>query len=415
MRIPLSLQIALRFHRKQQNRKGMVSIIAMISTISISLGVMVLIIVLSVINGFERELNQRILAVVAHGEIEPVNPPFDNWLTLIKSIEQMPGIIAATPYIHFNSIIESAEKQQVIQVKAVDPEQEKRLSSLPNFMLNNAWHNFVAHKQQIILGKGIATTLHVKPGDWLTMVISHADVDINRLQFKRIRLQVSGIFALSSQIDNHFALIPLADAQEYLNKGDDIDGIAMKVNDIYHANQIIRYVGKNINRSVFIRSWIETYGYMYRDINMMRSIICLAMILVIGVACFNIVSTLTIVVKDKRAEIAILRTLGTKESFVYAIFIWYGLLVGLLGGLLGATIGVVIATYLTTLAKFIEQLLDLSLLSSNVYFINFIPTELSWTNVIGVLGAAMLLSLVASWYPAQRASKINPVTILKEK
>ncbi|AIN47344.1 Lipoprotein releasing system transmembrane protein LolE [Candidatus Palibaumannia cicadellinicola] len=393
----------------------MVSLISIISTIGISLGVMALIIVLSAMNGFERELNQRILAVVAHGEIEPVNPPFFDWQKLIKRIEKVPGIVAATPYINFTSLVEYEEKRQVIQVKGIDPVQEIRLSALPRFVPTQAWQNFCANKQQMIIGKGVADTLNIKQGDWLTMIISNGDRHMKRLQSKRIRLQVIGILTLNSQIDKHFAMVPLKDAQHYLNNGQDINGIAIKVKDIFQANQLVQDAGQVTKRYVFIRSWIDSYGYMYRDIQMIRFIMYLAMVLVIGVACFNIVSTLVMAVKNKRVDIAILRTLGAKDCLAYAIFLWYGLLVGLLGCIIGAVIGVVVAVHLTKLVTELEQLLGHSLLSSDIYFINFLPTELHWQDVISVLGTAMLLSLIASWYPAQQANRINPVIILREK
>ncbi|PLK59081.1 lipoprotein-releasing system transmembrane subunit LolE [Candidatus Palibaumannia cicadellinicola] len=414
MKIPLSLQIALRFNSRRQ-RSGMVSLISIISTVGISLGVMALIIVLSAINGFERELNQRILAVVAHGEIEPVNPPFFDWQKLIKRIEQVPGIVAATPYLNFTSLVEHDDKQHVIQVKGVDPVQEMRLSALPSLVPNLAWQNFCANKQQIIIGKGVADTLNIKQGDWLTMIISNGDLHMKQLQSKRLRLQVMEIFTLNSQIDKYFAMVPLQDAQHYFNKEKDINGIAIKVKNIFHANQLVRDAGQLTKHDVFIRSWIDTYGYMHRDIQMIRFIMYLAMVLVIGVACFNIVTTLVIAVKNKRADIAILRTLGAPNGFVYAIFIWYGLLISLLGCVLGAVTGVVVAVNLTKLAKKLEQLLGHSLLSNDIYLINFLPTELHLQDVISVLGTAMLLSLLARRYPAQQARRINPVIILSKK
>ncbi|AKZ65964.1 lipoprotein-releasing ABC transporter permease subunit LolE [Candidatus Palibaumannia cicadellinicola] len=414
--IPLSLQIALRFNLRM--RGGMVSIISIISTIGISIGVMVLIIVLSAMNGFERELNQRILAVVAHGQIEPVNPPpFLEWHKLIKRIEKLPGIVAATPYINFTSLVEHDEKQQILQIKGVDPAQEIRLSALPYFVKNQAWHNFMADKQQIIIGQGVADNLKVKLGDWLNILISNRNIDknITQLQYKRINLQVIGIFSLSSQIDNNFAMIPLIDAQHYLNTGKNIDGIAIKVTDIFNANKLVLAAAKVTDRYVFLSSWMDTYGDMYKDIKMIRSIIYLAMMLVILVACFNIVSTLVMAVKDKYADIAILRTLGAKDSLAYGIFLWYGLLVGIYGCIIGAISGAIIAVNLTKLVKMIENLLGYSLLSSNIYFINFLPTELHLQDILIVISTAILLSLLASWYPAQRASSIDPVHILNKK
>lgn len=411
MKMPLSLQIALRFSRGGR-RGGMVSLISVISTIGIALGVAVLIIGLSAMNGFERELNNRILAVVPHGEIEPVDPPFADWQGVLKRIEKVPGILAAVPYLNFTGLVERDDKLQTIQVKGVDPALEMRLSALPRYVQDNAWSHFQAGQQQIIVGKGVADTLKVKPGDWLTVMIPNSDPQMKLLQPKRIRLQVSGILTLNGQLDHSFAMVPLADAQRYLQRGEDVGGIAIKVRDVFNANKLVRDAGEVTNAYVKIRSWIGTYGYMYRDIQMIRAIMYLAMVLVIGVACFNIVSTLVMAVKDKSADIAILRTLGAKDGLTRAIFIWYGLLAGLTGSVIGAAVGVLMALNLTTLVKGLERVLGHRLLSGDIYFIDFLPTELHWVDVTSVLATALLLSLLASWYPARRASRIDPARVL---
>lgn len=411
MKMPLSLQIALRFSRGQR-RGGMVSLISVISTTGIALGVAVLIIGLSAMNGFERELNNRILAVVPHGEIEPVDPPFADWQGVLKRIEKVPGILAAAPYLNFTGLVERDDKLQAIQVKGVDPALEMRLSALPRYVQDNAWSHFQAGQQQIIVGKGVADTLKVKLGDWLTVMIPNSDPQMKLLQPKRIRLQVSGIMTLNGQLDHSFAMVPLADAQRYLQRGEDVGGIAIKVHDVFNANKLVRDADEVTNAYVKIRSWIGTYGYMYRDIQMIRAIMYLAMVLVIGVACFNIVSTLVMAVKDKSADIAILRTLGAKDGLTRAIFIWYGLLAGLTGSVIGAAVGVLMALNLTTLVKGLERVLGHQLLSGDIYFIDFLPTELHWVDVTSALATALLLSLLASWYPARRASRIDPARVL---
>ncbi|MDI6935034.1 lipoprotein-releasing ABC transporter permease subunit LolE [Pantoea sp. EABMAA-21] len=407
----LSLLLGLRFSRGRR-RGGMVSLISIISTIGIALGVAVLIIGLSAMNGFERELNKRILAVVPHGEIEPVNQPFRNWQPMIAPIEKVPGIAAAAPYVNFTGLIESGAKMQALQVKGVDPQQESRLSALPSFVDGDAWQQFGADKQQIILGGGIAESLNVKQGDWITIMIPNNDGENKLLQPKRIRLQVSGILQLSGMLDHSLALVPLADAQKYLDMGDSVSGIALKMSDPFQAQKLVRDAGEATHSYVYIKSWIGTYGYMYRDIQMIRAIMYLAMVLVIGVACFNIVSTLVMAVKDKSSDIAVLRTLGAKDGLIRAIFIWYGLLAGLLGSISGVVVGVLVALNLTPIVRGLEHLTGHQLLAGDIYFIDFLPSELHWIDVISVLVTAILLSLIASWYPARRASRIDPARVL---
>ncbi|MDW8847499.1 lipoprotein-releasing ABC transporter permease subunit LolE [Erwinia sp. MMLR14_017] len=407
----LSLLLGLRFSRGRR-RSGMVSLISVISTVGIALGVAVLIVGLSAMNGFERELNNRILAVVPHGEIEPVNQPFTGWQALLPKVEQVKGIAAAAPYINFTGLIESGAKLQAIQVKGVDPQQETRLSALPAYVQNNAWQSFSAGKQQIILGKGVADSLKLKQGDWLTIMIPNSDPEHKLLQPKRVRLQVSGILALSGMLDHSLALVPLGDAQNYLAMGDNVTGIALKMSNPFAAQKLVRDAGEVTHSYVYIRSWIGTYGYMYRDIQMIRAIMYLAMVLVIGVACFNIVSTLVMAVKDKSGDIAVLRTLGAKDGLIRAIFVWYGLMAGLVGSVSGVVVGVLAAFNLTPIIRGLETLTGYHFLSGDIYFIDFLPSEVHWLDVVIVLVTSLVLSLIASWYPARRASRIDPARVL---
>jgi len=411
MASPLSLLIGLRFSRGRR-RSGMVSLISVISTVGIALGVAVLIVGLSAMNGFERELNNRILAVVPHGEIEPVNQPWTNWNDALNKVEKVPGIAAAAPYINFTGLVESGVNLRAIQVKGVDPQQESRLSALPKYVQNGAWESFKPGEQQIIIGKGVADALKVKQGDWVSIMIPNASADHKLQQPKRVRLHVTGILQLSGQLDHSFAMVPLDDARQYLDMGESVTGIAIKVNDVFNANKLVRDAGSVTNNYVYIKSWIGTYGYMYRDIQMIRAIMYLAMVLVIGVACFNIVSTLVMAVKDKSADIAVLRTLGAKDGLIRAIFIWYGLLAGLLGSVSGVVTGVLVALNLTPVMRGIEHLTGHTLLAGDIYFIDFLPSELHWLDVVIVLVTAIVLSLIASWYPARRASRLDPARVL---
>jgi lipoprotein-releasing system permease protein len=387
-------------------------LISVISTIGIALGVAVLIVGLSAMNGFERELKNRILAVVPHCEIEPVKQPFKDWSSILQRVEKVPGILAAAPYINFTGLMENGAQLRAVGVKGVDPQQENQLSALPKYVQGDAWANFKSGEQQVILGKGVADALGVKQGSYVTVMIPNSDPQMKLLQPKRIRLHVTGILQLSGQLDHSLAMVPLADAQQYLDMGDSVTGIAIKVNDVFAANKLVRDAGEVTNSYVYIKSWIGTYGYMYRDIQMIRAIMYLAMVLVIGVACFNIVSTLVMAVKDKSGDIAVLRTLGAKDGFIRAIFIWYGLLAGLVGSVSGVVVGVIASLQLTNIIKGLEKLMGHSFLSGDIYFIDFLPSELHWLDVVIVLVTALVLSLLASWYPARRASRIDPARVL---
>lgn len=410
----LSCLTAIRFVRSRV-RGSIVSLTSVISAISIALGVAVLIVGLSAMNGFEYELQNRILAVVPHGEIEAVNQSLKDWLFILHKIERVPGILSAAPYINVTGLIENGIQFRTIQVKGVHPKREAHFSVLPQFVQGDAWVNFKAGKQQVILGKGVADALGIKRGSYVTIMIHNSNPKLKLLQPKRLRLHVIGIMQLGSQLDHELALVPLGDAQQYLNMGDSVTGIAIKVSQIFNAMKLVHDAGEVADTSVYIKSWINTYGYMYRDIQMIRSIIYLAMVLVIGVACFNIVSTLIIAVKDKSIDIAVLRTLGAKDGFVRAIFIWYGLLAGLVGSIIGVVAGVIFSLKLTAISKGVERLIRHPFLSHHIYFIDFLPSRLHWKDVVIVLITAIMLSLLASWYPARRAGHIDPARILSRK
>ncbi|MBI6548168.1 lipoprotein-releasing ABC transporter permease subunit LolE [Xenorhabdus lircayensis] len=409
--LPLALFTALRFSRGRR-RSGMVSLISVISTLGIMLGVAVLIIGLSAMNGFERELKNRILSVVPHGQIYAVEQPFQDWEQALDRVKQTSGIVGASPYIEFTGLMERGEKLHAVQVRGVALDTEANVSALPQFVRNGAWKTFKAGKNQVILGQGVANSLHVKQGDWLTVMIPNSDPSLKLLQPKRIRLQVEGIFQLSGMLDHSLALVPLSDAQKYLDYGHAITGIAIKADNVFAAEQRVLDAGKATEKYVYISTWIKDYGYMYNDIQMVRSIMYLAMILVIGVACFNIISTLIMAVKDKSSDIAILRTLGAKDGHIRAIFLWYGLLAGMIGSLIGVIVGIFTSLNLTTIIKGLEKLFGHHFLSGDIYFIDFLPSELHILDIFYVLLTALILSLLASWYPARRASKLDPAQIL---
>ncbi|MBX4181056.1 lipoprotein-releasing ABC transporter permease subunit LolE [Sodalis sp. CWE] len=412
MKTPLSLYIAFRFNRS--NCGKLISSISMISIISIALSITVLIIGLSALNGFERELNNRVLAVIPHGEIEPVNSEFFDLLTVLKRIKQVPGIRSAAPYLNFNGIIESNNKLQAVQVKGIDPKIEMQLNILPNYVQDNySWSLFKAGQRQIIIGKGVANSLKIEPGKWITMTIASKNLQgIKLSKPKQIHLQVVGILNLNGQLDHHLVLMPLSDAQQYLQENKNVCGIAIKVNNVFNANKLVDQAGRVTNTYVKIRSWIGTYGYIYNDIQMIRKIMYLSMMLIVGISCFGIISVLAMVVKEKNMDIAILRTLGARNKLIHFIFVWYGFLLGLAGSLIGIVMTLMTIINLPLIVRELEKFYGHKLLSSGIYFINFLPIELSWKDIVNTVIIVLLISVLTSWYPAQRASHINPIKIL---
>lgn len=406
--------MALHFNRNYK-KNNILSLISIISTISIILGVAVLIISLSAMNGFEYELQKRILGVIPHGEIETINQPFKNWLSILYKIKKIPGIISATPYVQFTGLIEHDMHLCIIQIKGINPQISSPFNTLSQFISNNTWNNFKSNEKQIILGKGIAHSLNVKIGSYVKIMIPNNNFKLKLLKPKYIQLHVTGILNLNGQLDHSLAFIPLNDAQQYLNLDKSITGIAIKVNKIFSINKLLYNISKIINLNVYIKSWINTYGYMYNDIQMIRTIMYLAMILVIFVACFNIVSTLIITVKNKSNDIAILRTMGAENNLIYTIFIIYGLLTGLIGCIIGILLGIITSLKLTVIIKEIEKCIGYKFLSSNIYFIDFLPSKIHILDIIIVFIITLIFSLLASIYPANSACKIHPSYILNKK
>ena len=407
--------ISWRYQRGKQ-KNPLVALIAKFSAIGIALGVAVLIVGLSAMNGFERELNQRILAVVPHAEIlsapNATDPTIHHWQNLEKRLQQNVQIKGISPFVSFTALVENGSKLKVVQVKGIEKQAEDRVSSLGNFVQEQGWDKF-GKEGGLVLGSGIARELDVKAGDWVTLLISQQNGDEQLAQPTRERVQITAILRLDGQLDYSYALLPLAQAQEFLTyKPDQITGGELKLDDPFSVKNLDLSMLNDYPQMLYIQNWIGKFGYMYRDIQLIRTVMYIAMVLVIGVACFNIVSTLIMAVKDKQGDIAIMRTLGANNAFIKRIFIWYGLQAGMKGCLIGIVLGIILALNLTIFIQGIEWILGKKLLSGDVYFVDFLPSELHWLDVLMVLVAALALSLIASLYPASRAAKLQPAQVL---
>ena len=410
----LSLLIGSRFSRARQRNK-LVSFISLSSMIGIAVGVAVIIIGLSAMNGFQRELNNRVLSVIPHGEFSGVRGPIQNWQPVVKQVMKSPKIKGAAPYVGFTALAEKDLKLKAIAVRGINPKEESSVSDMSKYIEAKAWENFKPGEHQIILGQGVAQELKVKVGQYITLMIPKNNETTRVEAPKRVRVKVVGLLNLEGQIDHTLALIPLADAQKYTGIGDAVTGVAVKVSNVLDANQIVREVGSHLNVYVYLRSWQQKYGFLYSDIQLVRTIMYLVMVLVIGVACFNIVSTLMMAVKDRSSEIAILRTMGATDSLIRRIFVWQGVFSGVLGSLVGSVFGVIVALNLTSLVDGLQNIIGHKFLSGDIYFVNFLPSQVDFSNVLVVSATAIVLSFVATWYPASRASKLNPATVLSSK
>lgn len=407
--------ISWRYQRgKQKNR--LVSLISLFSSVGIALGVAVLIIGLSAMNGFERELNQRVLSVVPHAELYSYNGnenvPIQAGERLEKLVSENPNVNAVSPFVSFTGLIENGSQLKIAQVRGVDPKKQDQVSQLSHYIPAEQWQAF--HQEGgLILGAGIAKDLSVEAGDEVTLLLPQPTEDGKLAQPLRFSLPVTGILKLEGQLDHSYALLPLTKAQELLEYSpQEISGVELSLKAPFAVNQLALPELNAFEQPLYLNTWIDKFGYMYNDIQLIRAVMYIAMVLVIGVACFNIISTLIMAVKDKQGDIAIMRTLGANNRFIKQIFLWYGLISGMKGAVIGLILGVLLALNLTAIIKSLEQFFGVKLLSDGIYFIDFLPSELHWQDIVYVLLATLVLSLCASLYPASRAAKLSPAQVL---
>lgn len=407
--------ISWRYQRgKQKNR--LVSLISLFSSVGIALGVAVLIIGLSAMNGFERELNQRVLSVVPHAELYSYNGnenvPIQAGERLEKLVSENPNVNAVSSFVSFTGLIENGSQLKIAQVRGVDPKKQDQVSQLSHYIPAEQWQAF--HQEGgLILGAGIAKDLSVEAGDEVTLLLPQPTEDGKLAQPLRFSLPVTGILKLEGQLDHSYALLPLTKAQELLEYSpQEISGVELSLKAPFAVNQLALPELNAFKQPLYLNTWIDKFGYMYNDIQLIRAVMYIAMVLVIGVACFNIISTLIMAVKDKQGDIAIMRTLGANNRFIKQIFLWYGLISGMKGAVIGLILGVLLALNLTAIIKSLEQFFGVKLLSDGIYFIDFLPSELHWQDIVYVLLATLVLSLCASLYPASRAAKLSPAQVL---
>lgn len=413
MKGPLALSIGWRFYRARQSN-SFISFISFASTAGIALGVAVLIVVLSAMNGFERELEQRLLGVIPQADIVGVNEPIVDWQSVAEGALQIEGIRGAAPFIRIQGLVQKPGGFQGLSVVGIAPEEETKVSTLAQFMTDESWQSLAQDENHIVLGKSLLKKLGLEIGDTLALYVQDMDPENagSLRAAKSHRFVVSGVYALGGELELTTAYIPMRYAAQILNMQNGVTGVRISVEQVFDAPAKVRELGYAQKQSVYISDWTRTQGHLYQDIQLVRTVMYLVLVLVIGVACFNIVSTLVMAVRDKASEIAILMTMGLSRLSIMGIFMVQGALNGLLGCVLGGIIGISVALNLSEIASAIEQLLGIELLSADVYFVDFLPSELHTSDAILVIAMAFVMSLIATLYPAWKASQIGPAQAL---
>ncbi|MFN2362332.1 MAG: lipoprotein-releasing ABC transporter permease subunit [Marinobacter sp.] len=408
---PLSLYVGLRYTAAKR-RNHFISFISLTSMIGLMLGVAVLIIVLSVMNGFDRELKQRILGMVPHATIE-ADGELQDWEEVDRRVEQHPSVIAAAPYIEGQGMVTGGGEVRGVMLNGILPEQERSVSIIEDHMIEGGLDDLRSGEFGIIIGKQMASALRLQIGDRVTVVLPEASVTPAGVMPRLKRFTVKGVFSVGAELDGNYTLIHMDDAAKLMRTGGKAEGVRLLVDDLFKAPQVAREAATELSGRHYISDWTRTHGNLFQAIRMEKTMIGLLLMFIVAVAAFNIVSTLVMVVTDKTADIAILRTMGATPGRIMRIFIVQGAVIGITGTIIGTALGILGAYNISGFIAWLEAVMGHQFLSADVYFISYLPSQLQWQDVWIISGAGLTLSLLATIYPAWRASRVDPAEALR--
>ena len=412
---PIEIAIALRYMRSR-NKNRFISFISLISIFGIAIAVAVLIIVLSVMNGFEYEVRTKILSVVSHGAITGGAGRLDDWRQVREIAENHPETASVARFVSGQGMLVGDEKIKGVQIRGVHPEAELRTSGFQQMMESGDLASLESGAYRIIIGRALADLLGVGPGDKLILIISRGVTTPAGLVPRMRRFEVSGIFnAGMYEYDQGLALVNVEDAARLFQLGDAVSGVRLAVKNPMRASSTVREIAQSLGRDVFITDWTRQHANFFRSIQLTKSIIFMILLLVIAVAAFNIVSTLVMVVREKHAEIAILRTLGSSPAGILGVFVAQGTLIGFLGTFVGVVLGVIVTVNLSAIVVGIERVLGFKFLAPDVYFISDFPSRIDSGDVIEVALIGVFLSFVSTMIPAWKAAAMAPAEALRHE
>ena len=411
--LPYELLVGLRYtHAKRRNH--FISFISVVAMAGIALGVMALIVVLSVMNGFQEELRTRILGVAAHLEISGPNERVADWRSVLLQAKQNPEVVSGAPYVNGQGMLANGEQVRGTMVRGVLPDYENQVADFATHMKVGKLADLKAGEFGIILGGELARLLNVMPGDKVTLLTPQGNITPAGVMPRIKQFTVVGIFEAGMfEYDSGLALIHLQDAQKLLRMGEDVSGVRLKLTELFRAPFVTRDLAKTLTGDYYLSDWTRSHANFFRAVSIEKRMMFLILLLIVAVAAFNIVSTLVMAVTDKQSDIAILRTLGARPGSIMQIFMVQGCFIGVFGTLLGVGSGILLALNLETVVPIIERAMGMDLFPAEVYYINELPSKLVWGDV-GVIGAvSLILSLLATIYPSWRASRINPAEALR--
>lgn len=407
----LSFFIGLRYTISRRHSQ-LVSFISTISIVGLIISVALLVVVLSVMNGFDKELRERILAILPQASIQHVED-VENWPELRQWLLAQEGVEAAAPFVQLGGMAEFQRKVAPLLVNGLDLELERTTSSIDEF-LSPELRNVLAAPENtgtIILGRALADQLGVSPEQRIKVILPQGSDPGTKPRVEGLR--VAGIFDTGTEVDQNLALVNLATAQAMGGLGARVSGVKLKVDDLFNVEATVYPIIRQMPRGYTATTWVRSKGNLYQAIQMSKNLVGLLLFLIIGIAAFNLVSTLVMVTVDKQGDIAILRTLGASTQRIMAMFMVQGSTIGLLGTGIGLALGLLLTFWVQDFVRWIEALFDFQFLQSDVYPISFVPVAVQVADLVAIATVALFLSFVATLYPAWRASRIKPAEALR--
>lgn len=409
---PLSIFIGARYTRAKR-RNHFISFISMTSMIGLSLGVLAMIVVLSVMNGFQREMSSRILGMVPHASILGVQP-LDDWRPAAEAALKNPQVMAAAPLTEMEGMLSYKGAMQPIQVSGIDPAEEGKVSIVGQHIVQGRLQNLEPGEYGVVIGEITARRFRLNVGDKLTLIVPEVSSAPGGITPRMQRLNVVGVFKVGAELDGSMAYIHLADAAQMQRwQPGQVQGVRIKLKDLYSAPQVSRAIAAGLGDQYRADDWSHTQGSLFSAMKMEKTMIGLLLLMIIAVAAFNIIATLIMVVNDKGADIAILRTIGATPAQVMGTFMVQGTLIGIVGTLIGGVLGVIAALNVSQIVGWLERVSGQHIFTSDVYFISSLPSELQWGDVALICSAGLVMSFLATLYPAWRASQVEPAYALR--
>lgn len=410
---PYELFIGLRYTRAKR-RNHFISFISLISMLGIALGVAALIVVLSVMNGFQDELRSRILGVAAHIEISGFDNTLADWQQVDAQSRLSREVVATAPFVTGQGLIAYDQAVQGALVRGILPAAEDSVADIGQKMRAGSLNALRPGEWGIVLGQDLARALGVEMGDKVTLITPQGQVTPAGMVPRLKQFTVVGVFKIGMyEYDSGLALIAMQDAQKLFRTGDKVSGLRLKIDDLYRAPLVAEALSHSLHGDFYIRDWTQSHSNFFRAVQMEKRVMFVILLLIVAVAAFNIVSTLVMVVTDKQADIAILRTLGASPLSIMKIFMVQGAVIGVIGTALGLIGGVLLALNISVVVPFIEHAFGVQFLSADVYQISELPSKLDWHDVTVIGLVSLGLSWLATIYPSWHASRTNPAEALR--